>query len=339
MRNLITAIMIPAVCLTLAADSTGRIGGKVINKEGKPVAGAVILLSRTDITWTKEIKTDAKGSYLQVGLEPKDFTFSITAEGYQPQKQSIKIKLGDIVNVNITLLTAKEAADEALKANLASMPAGEGKSMAASASFNAAVELYNAQKYAEAVPLVQSALADFKEALTTLKEGESRTTIEKNLPTVERVLGISLYEAGKADPAQQSQMLKAEPYLVDAYKRNPKDQRILMALLEIAKAKKDAEGTKTYQAALDAVTGPRPELAYNDGVAAFNAGKYKDAKTFVTKAITLDPKFPDSYWLLGVVEFSLENPKGAKEAFRKYMEIAPTGKKAGEVKEFLKELK
>lgn len=339
MRNLITAIMIPAVCLTLAADSTGRIGGKITNKEGKPVAGAIITLSRSDINWTKDLKADEKGGYLQVGLEPKDFTFSVSAPGYQTQKQAVKVKLGDITVVNIVLLTAQQASEEALKANLASLPPGEGKSMSASASFNAAVELYNAQKYAEAVPLVTSAYADFKEALATLKEGESRTGIEKNLPTVERVLGISLFEAGKADPAQKDQMLKAEPYLANAYKRSPKDQRVLMALLEIAKVKNDAEGIKTYQAALDAVVGPRPELAYNDGVAAFNAGKYKDAKAFVTKAISLDPKFADSYWLLGVVEFSLENTKGAKEAFKKYMEIAPTGKKAGEVKEFLKELK
>ncbi|BDU72567.1 carboxypeptidase regulatory-like domain-containing protein [Mesoterricola silvestris] len=339
MRNLITAIMIPAVCLTLAAESTGRIGGKVTNKEGKPVAGAIITMSRSDINWTKEIKTDEKGTYLQVGLEPKDFTFSVSAPGYQTQKQNLKVKLADITTINIVLLTPQQASDEALKANLANLPPGEGKSMAASASFNAAVELYNAQNYAEALPLVTSALADFNQALVDLKDAESRATIEKNLPTVERVLGITLYETGKADPTQQAQMLKAEPYLVNAYKRNPKDQRILVALLDIAKVKNDAEGVKTYQAAIDAIMGPRPELAYNDGVAAFNASKFKEAKAFVTKAIATDPKFADSYWLLGVVEFSLENPKAAKEAFKKYMEIAPTGKKAGEVKEFLKELK
>lgn len=339
MRNLITAIMIPAVCLTLAAESTGRIGGKITNKEGKPVAGAVITMSRSDINWTKELKADEKGGYLQVGLEPKEFTITFSAPGYQSQKQSLKVKLADLTTVNIVMLTAQQASEEALKANLANLPAGEGKSMAASASFNAAVELYNAQKFAEAVPLVTSAFADFKEAMTTLKDEEARAGIEKNLPTVERVLGISLFEAGKADPAQKDQMLKSEPYLANAYKRNPKDQRVLVALLEIAKVKNDAEGIKTYQAAIDAIMGPRPELAYNDGVAAFNAGKFKEAKTFVTKAISLDPKFADSYWLLGVVEFSLENTKGAKDAFKKYMEIAPTGKKAGEVKEFLKELK
>ncbi len=339
MRNIITAIMIPAVCLTLAAESTGRIGGKITNKEGKPVAGAVITMSRSDINWTKEIKADEKGSYLQVGLEPKDFTISVTAPGYQVYKQNVKVKLADITTINVVMLTPQQASEEALKANLANLPPGEGKAMTASASFNAAVELYNAQKFTEALPLITSAHADFTEALATLKEGESRAGIEKNMPTVERVLGITLYEAGKADPAQKDQMLKAEPYLVGAFKRTPKDQRVLVALLDIAKAKNDAEGIKTYQAAIDAAMGPRPELAYNDGVAAFNAGKFKEAKAFVTKAISVNPKFEDSYWLLGVVEFSLENPKAAKEAFKKYMEIAPKGKKAGEVKEFLKELK
>lgn len=339
MRILITAIMIPAVCLSLAAETTGRIGGKITNKEGKPVQGAVVVLSRTDINWTKEIKADDKGGYLQVGLDPKDYNLTVSAPGYQTQKFQIKIHIADLLSQNIVMLNAQEAADEALKTGLANLPPGEAKTMSGSANFNKAVELYNAQKYTDAVPLIRTAHADYKEALTTLKDGESRTAIQANMPTVERVLGLSLYEAAKGDDSKKADLLEAEPFLKEAYQRNPKDQRALIALLDIAKAKNDAEGVKTYQAAMDVLVGPRPELAYNQGVTAFNAGKYKEAKSFVTKAIATDPKFADSYWLLGVVEFGLENPRGAKEAFKKYMEIAPTGKKAGEVKEFLKELK
>jgi tetratricopeptide (TPR) repeat protein len=339
MRNIIPALMIPAVCFTLAADSTGRIAGKVTTKDGKPLPQAVITLSRTEITWTKEVKMDDKGTYMQVGLEPKDFKLTCTAPGYQTYKENIRIKLGDVLTVNIKMLTAQEAADEALKANLAALPAGEGKSMAASASFNAGVEFYNQQNFVEALPHVEKAVTGFKEALAEMKEGDTRKTVEGQIPTAERVYGITLYEVAKADPTQSANYAKAEPYLAAALQRNPKDQRVLVALVDVAKATNNEAALKTYQAALDTLMGPRPELAYNDGVAAFNAGKFKEAKAFVTKAIALDPKFADSYWLLGVVEFSLENIKGAKESFKKYMEIAPTGKKAGEVKEFLKELK
>jgi TolA-binding protein len=70
-------------------------------------------------------------------------------------------------------------------------------------------------------------------------------------------------------------------------------------------------------------------------VAVFNAGDMKAAKDLLNKAIATDPKFPDSYYLLGMVEYGLTNLKGTKEAFLKYLEIAPTGKKAAEVKEML----
>ena len=85
--------------------------------------------------------------------------------------------------------------------------------------------------------------------------------------------------------------------------------------------------------------GPRPELAYNEAVNAVNKEQFKAAKEHLTKAIALDPNFADSYYLMGIVEFSLNNPKAARASFLKYQEKAPNGSKKAEVKEFLKELK
>ena len=340
MRKLFAAIMIPAVCLTLAADSTGRISGKVTTKDGKPVAGAVITISRTDINWTKELKVSDKGTYMQVGLEPKDFKLTVSAPGLQTYKEDVHIPLGDTLVKNVTLLTNAEAAAEVIKAGGgAAVSAGDAKAMTGSAAFNSGVEFYNQQKFAEALPFIEKAVGDLKEAVGTMKDGEAKTSTTTQIAVAERVYGITLYEVGKAQAEDHSLMLKAEPYLAAAYEKNPKDQRLLVGLLDIAKLKNDKDATAKYQAALDVMIGPRPEVAYNEGVSAFNDGKYKEAKEAVTKAISMDPKFADSYWLLGVVDFGLNDVKGAKEAFKKYMEMAPTGKKSGEVKEFLKELK
>jgi tetratricopeptide (TPR) repeat protein len=339
MRNLIPALLAPAICLSLAAQSSGRVSGKILDKAGKPVPNCLITMSRKDINWTKEIKVNANGSFMQVGLEAKDYKFTVTAEGYQAYNEEVHVPLGDTLSKNITLLTTKEAAEEATKKGLASMSAADQKSMSGSMSFNSAVEFYNQQKYAEALPFVEKAVADLKEAMNQQKEGEGKKTLETQLPTAERVYGICLFEVGKADPEKKDLVLKAEPYLADAFARNPKDQRLIANLIEVSKAKGDAAATQKYQAALDALIGPRPEVAYNEGVTAFNNGDFKAAKVAVNKAIAMDPKYADSYWLLGVVDFSLNDLKGAKESFKKYMEIAPTGKKAGEVKEFLRELK
>ena len=339
MRTILTALMIPVVCLSLAADSTGRLSVKVRTKDGKPVTNATLTLSRKDINWTKVLKENGPGSFFQVGLESKEFTLSVEAPGLQRTNDGFKIPLGDTLAKEYVMLTPQEAAAEAMKAGTATMTAEEAKTMAGSAAFNEGIEFYNQRQYALALPGIKKAAIAFKEALATAKEGEAKNTLTTQLPTVERVYGICLVEVGKADAESKALVLEAEPYLTAAFDRTPKDQTVIVALLEVAKAKKDPEATKKYQAAIDAIIGPRPEMAYNDAVGAFNAGNADDALKFVKKAIETDPKFADSYWLLGVLEVGQDHLKAAKAAFQKYMELAPTGKKAGEVKDFLRELK
>ena len=215
----------------------------------------------------------------------------------------------------------------------------QGETLRVSGHVPPPLDLSYLGQYALALPGIKKAAIAFKEALATAKEGEAKNTLTTQLPTVERVYGICLVEVGKADAESKALVLEAEPYLTAAFDRNPKDQTVIVALLEVAKAKKDPEATKKYQAAIDAIIGTRPEMAYNDAVGAFNAGNADDALKFVKKAIETDPKFADSYWLLGVLEVGQDHLKAAKAAFQKYMELAPTGKKAGEVKGFLKELK
>ena len=340
MKNLISALMIPAFCLTLAAANTGQIALKITKKDGTPIAGATILLERTEITWSKTITTSPKGTVLQVGLEPKEFNITISAEGFVPLKARRKIPLADTLSETFILLNPEEARAAAKLApgQVAADP-GAVKEEAGSTAFNTGVEFYNAKNFAEALPFIEQAYQNMTEASAATKDATAKAELDAKLPTIERVYGITLVEVGKTDVAKNPLALKAEPYLTRAFDKNPKDQRVIMSLLELAQVKKDEAMTAKYQAVMDAIIGPRPELAYNEATAAFNAGKYKEAKVFVTKAIATDPKFSESYYLLGVIEYSLGSTKAAKEAFKKYMEIAPTGKKAGEVKEFLKELK
>ena len=185
---------------------------------------------------------------------------------------------------------------------------------------------------------MDTAVANLKEAAANMKDAEGKAKLEGNLPMVERVYGIVLAEVAKADPTRTDLVTKAEPILVKALERNPKDQNVVASLLQLAAVKKDEAMTAKYQAIMDALIGPRPELAYNDAVTKQTAGDNAGAKVSLQKAIKIDPKFTDSYYLMGVVEFSLGDVKAAKAAFRHYQEVAPTGKHAGEVKEFLKEL-
>ncbi len=340
MRRLFPLFITSVVCLTLAADTTGGITGKVLTKAGQPIPDAVVTLKRTDITYLKELKADAKGKFIQVGMAPVEYDVMVHATGFVDFKDHFKIPLGDLMKRDFTLLTPDEArAATPAGTTLVAAPLDPGAQLEDTgyAAFNEATGLYNAKEWKKSEPFIEKAYKSLNESLAKTKDDAAKGEIQEKLKTVSRVYGVVLYEVGKEDKAA-AKFDQAKPLLEQAYESNPKDMRVIEALLAMAKEKGDKAGVVKYQGAIDTVVGPRPENAYNDGVAAYNANKFKDAKEFILKAIQIDPKFADSYYMLGLIETNNNNLKPAKEAFKKCLELAPTGKHAAECKEFIKAL-
>ena len=97
LNRFIPVLVASAAALSLHADTTGRIAGKVTNKKGEPLAAAVVTLKRTDISWTKVLSLTSKGAFMQVGLEPKEFDLTVSCKGYVDSAKRIKIPLGDVI--------------------------------------------------------------------------------------------------------------------------------------------------------------------------------------------------------------------------------------------------
>lgn len=339
MRRLLPLFLTSAICLTLAADTTGGINGKVLTKGGQPIPNATVTLKRTDITYIKELKANAKGTFIQVGLAPVEYDFLVHATGFVDLKDHFKIPLGELMKKDFTLMTPEEARAAAPATTTVAAPVDPGAQLedAGYTAFNEATGLYNAKAWKKSEPLFEKAYASLNESLVKTKDETAKGEIQEKLKTVSRVYGVVLYEVGKADKVA-TKLDQAKPLLEKAYDLNNKDMRVVEALFTIAKEKGDKEAMAKYQGAIDAVVGPRPENAYNDGVTAYNANKFKAAKESILKAIQIDPKFADSYYMLGLIETNNNNMKAAKEAFKKCLELAPTGKHAGECKEFIKAL-
>lgn len=332
MRRLVLALMLPAVCLSVQAEQTGRISGKVLTKDGKPVPGAKVNLKRTDRNWSKDLFPDKNGNFLQVGLEPKEFFMTVSAEGYVEQKEQIKIPLADVLVKNITLLTPTEARAQA--GTTGGQAAGDdpGASLDAEGrdAFNQAIPLYNEGNYAEALPLIEKSYKTLVEAKDKLKDEQAKAELAPEILKIERVLGICIAQAG-------AKKEDGEPYLLKALERNPKDERVIAGLVEIAKAKGDKAAEQKYAAQLEALQGPNPDVIYNKGVEAFNAGKTKEAKAQWQKALEIAPTYAEAHYMLAMVEFGENNLKGTKTHLEKYLEIAPTGKNAATAREMLKD--
>ena len=333
MRRLIFALMLPITCLSIQADSTGRISGKVLSKEGKPIPGAKVNLKRTDRNWSKDLFPDKSGAYLQVGLEPKEFNLTASAEGYVDYKEPIKIPLGDVLIKNITLLTPAEARALALTTGGAqSAPEDPGAALDAEGrdAFNLAIPLYNEGKYDEALPQIDKAYKTLTEAKDKLKDEQAKAELLPELLKIERVLGICIAQAGAKKEV-------GEPYLLKALDRDPKDERVVLGLIEISKAKADKAAEQKYTALLETLQGPNPDVIYNKGVEAFNAGKSKEAKAQWLKTLEIAPNYAEAHYMLAMVEFADNNLRGTKQHLEKYLEIAPTGKNAATAKEMLKD--
>jgi tetratricopeptide (TPR) repeat protein len=77
----------------------------------------------------------------------------------------------------------------------------------------------------------------------------------------------------------------------------------------------------------------------NLGILLLNKKKAEDAWEYFDKAVKLAPAEADTYYYRGLTEMQLKKKPEARADFQKYLELAPTGDYAADVKEYLKSLK
>ena len=106
-----TFLLFLITCLILApsafgSSATGTITGKIKNKEGGGLLGAVITLLKQEqaggtISFTR---SDRNGLYSIANISPGAYSFQISREGYQPVTQStVKIEPGKTTTLNVVL--------------------------------------------------------------------------------------------------------------------------------------------------------------------------------------------------------------------------------------------
>lgn len=273
-----------------ARAQTGTARGRVLDSDGKPIAEATVLIEfQGGINRKFETRTNKKGEWMQVGMQPGPYRFTASKEGYQSAaNDGFRIALGDPTPVpDFRLQTVKQAANA---------PGGEADQLRK--AFADAVELQNAGKLDEAAAAYKGIL-------------------DKNPDVPEVHLNLGAIYALKKDNAA------AEAAFQKALELRPGFTDAASSLARLYQSM--GQGEKAV-AIMDQATAANPADArsqYSRGLVLMQGGKTEDAAKAFEAAATADPKMADAFYWLGSQLLNLGRNDDAAAAYEKYLALNP----------------
>lgn len=295
-----------------AAQSTGMIKGKVVDSANQIVEGATVILETKDSGARRfKVTTNKKGEYIQIGLQPGNWTVTASKDGIGEAKADVRIALGATEQIDLTL--AKGGA------------AGGGISKEEAAKAEAMQKAFNEGTAAIQAGKVDEAIAKFTEAKAV------------NPDCYACQFNIGLAYASKQDVAKAEEAFLAasalkpeapEPFNQMANMFNAAKQFDKAAAM-VAEASKRSAG---------APGGASAESLFNQGVVLWNGQKYAEAKVQFEAAVKAKPDYADAHYWLGMASLNTGAMPAARASFESYLKHAPTGQYAEQVKTFLTQL-
>ena len=343
----------------LTTMGSATIHGKVISPVGAPLTNGSVKLTKDsnpsgpDAKFDYTFPLDANGEYKGT-IKPGTYT----AVAFQGSTHVDYMPVNNIGNGE----TDEIDFDMTRKAYLDKMTPEERQQIEEYKKKNATASAENA-KIANLNLMLTQARNDTKAGNydSAIKSMTDATTAKPDSPILWDALGDAQLE--EANAAQKAN--RADPTLPDKYSAATTSFQKVVSL-EAALAKPDpltiaaaqnslgqaygSEGkTKEASTAFDAAATTDATHAgmyyFNEAATLFNANAMDDAAAAAQKAVTADPTKADAYYIEGqaLIQKATVDPKtqkitappGCVEAYQKYLELAPTGSHAEEVKGIL----
>jgi tetratricopeptide (TPR) repeat protein len=339
-----TAALVALAFTVSAFAQTGGIEGKCTGEDGKPLAGYIIRLERTEMNWVVKTKTNKKGEYVYIGLAPTEYKITLlTPQGQHVFSLTQKIGLGGPDTVDIDL--AKERANQKKQAmvnpDTAKKMEQDSKDQKAftglKQTFDEGTLLYNERHFAEAAAMFEKALPFAK---------------EKNVPVVLARMADAYGAAAKLDQtpdARKADQQKAVETYQKALALSPNEAILHNNLGSVyAEMGKVDDAKAEFQKAADANPSGASGYYYNLGVVMVNQGKMDDASVALKKATDLDPNNASAFYWYGMALMGKAETKpdgsvvpvpGTIEAFQTYLKLQPNGQWAEAAKASIEQLK
>jgi tetratricopeptide (TPR) repeat protein len=360
----VLAMTYPAYTL---AQGGASIHGHVVNAAGMPVnKGEVRLSQDRSATNAKDRKylytfpLDQNGDYKGSGITPGSYiVFVFQNDISMDFLDNVSFTNGEDKAVDFDMTRAeyiakmspedKKALEEYKKKN-AEIVASNTKIQNLNALLSEARAENKAGEYDKAITAMQQATAAKPdEGILWLTLGDAQLGSADAAAKAAKAAGTS-----PSDPAIQQKYNDA----ITSYKKSidlnaaskkpspevaaTSDNQLGQAYGKMGDAKNSADA---YEAAAKAMPANAAMYYYNEAATLYNAGKLPEAEAAADKAIAADPKRADAYFIKGqaLIPQATVDPKtqkivappGCVEAYQMYLELAPDGPHAADVKGIL----
>ena len=313
---LLAAAVTAALAHPLSAQNSARIFGVLTDHEGNPIEGASVLMEfQGGITRSFEAVSNDEGEYIQMGLASGPYIVTITAEGIGQLRYSVRVSAGEQFELDAQVLGSGQVDRTGLSAEeIAALEARE----ATADAFEGGLAAARGGDYDEAARLLGEAIE------TTPDCGECL-----------RNLGIVEYQRGNHDAAEQA--------LRRATEITPDDAAAFATLAAVYNAQRrfDEAGEASAEAARlrggDAGGGD-PGAVFNQGLAAWNAGRTDEARGLFEQTLDLDPNHGEANYWLGMASLNAGQIAEAVAYWRTYVEREPDGRFANQANGLIAQL-
>jgi tetratricopeptide (TPR) repeat protein len=376
-RSLVAAVMSLVACMVVPAfgqATTATVHGKVTNAAGLPVTSGTVeftkdkFVEEKDQKYTNTAPLDGSGAYSASGVAPGDYLVWVKADGKHIDRLELTVKAGEDKTLDFDMTRAEY---------LKTLKPEELKAIEEFKKKNAEITSAN-QVIAQLNTTLKTVRADLSAAAPTKGDVSKDVASMKQATDAKADIGLLwltygdtlqaqgdhlAYEDKKASkPAMSDEdVLKAYSDAADAYKKgvdldgagkkpNPAEQAVGYNQMgnALAKSGKVAEASAAFEGAVK-VDPTKAGMYYNNEAAVlFNANQSDGALAAAEKAIAADPNRPDPYFIKGqvlIAKSTFDNktqklvpPPGCVDAYQKYLELAPEGARAADVKDVLKGL-
>lgn len=346
LRNLALVVAGMAFLAFTSLAQVVPIEGNVKGADGKPIQGAVIKITRTDIRGEYPAKTDKKGHYINIGV-PIGGTFNVALfiDGKQVDVVNGVHTGGDMKPVDFDLKAAqkdnstKQAELQKAMETTGKIPDEVARGMTSEQKAQMEKDFKDkSEKMKKRNDLNDSfnagmAAKDAKQWDVAVASFTKSSELDPSQPAVWANLGESWAKVAetKTGPEFDAALQKAQDAYSKAIELKPDDAASHNNYaIALGKAKKFTEMQAELKKAVDLDPPNGGKYYYNLGAMLVNANQGEAAGEAFKKAIELTPTYADAYYQYGVTlvgkaqigaDGKVTPAPGTVEAFQKYLEL------------------